>query len=262
MKKIVTALTLFLLSAVICHAVTVENPRQDLYISPGSTAVTKFNVINRSNKEETMKVYQTDYEHKADGSNSFPHPGSHERSNAKWLKFSPEQFTIKPGAMIEINVQVNVPNEPLSGTYWSLLMVEYVNSSSTTAKTGSELESGINVKRRQGVHVRTHVTGTGEKAAKFTNKQLRKENGENLFEVDLENTGQVFYRGNFWVELFNQEGYPIRKINLPPRGVYPGCSVRFSAKLTGVKKGRYTALCVFDTLSNKVFGGKYQLDIP
>lgn len=245
-----------------CLAVTVENPRADLYVSPGSNAEAKFNVINRSNHAQTMKVSQSDYTFKADGSNEFAQPGTIARSNAKWIKFSPESFTIKPNTTIEIVLQIHVPNQKMTGTYWSMLMVEYVDQNSlNTAKTTDDLNSGVQVIRRQGVQVRTHITGTGEKKARFLNKNIVKKNGKTFFEIDLENTGTLFYRGDFWVELFNQEGYPIGKVEQPMRGVYPDCSIRYSVDISQFKKGNYTALCVYDTRSNKVFGGKYQVEI-
>ncbi len=252
-----------LFTAFTCHAVTVENPRDDIYVSPGGTAQTKFNVVNRSNRPQSMKVILSDYKFKADGTNEFPPAGSSERSNAGWLKFAPESFTIMPGTTVEINVQITAPNKPLEGTYWRMLMVEYVDQQDANKRnTEGEIVSGIRVIRRQGVQLRTHITGTGEKKARLFNKNITRKNDRLFFEIDLENTGTLFYRGDFWVELFNQEGYPAGKVQLAPMGVYPGCSVRFVADISQFKKGKYTALCVFDTRSNKVFGGKYQVEIP
>lgn len=264
MSKHMIRSILFLLVLIpqICSAVTVTNPRKDLYVSPGSSSQTSIKVINESKTEERMKVYQSDYLHQADGSNNFADPGTLERSNAKWIKFSPDYFTIKPGQVIEINIQVTVPKEKLEGSYWSMLMVEYVDKEEPVHIGEAELLTSTKIIKRQAVHIRTHITGTGVMKAVFLNKKVEKKNGKTTFELDLKNTGNVFYRGDFWVELFNKEGYPIGKIQLLPRGVYPDCSTRFVADVSQIKKGSYTALCVFDTRSQKVFGGKYQIDIP
>lgn len=265
MKKIFKPiLLLFILVTMSCSAVTVENPREDLYVSPGSSAKTSFRVINRSNKEQQMSVYQTDYSFTADGVNNFASPGTLPRSNANWLRFTPKQFSIQPGAKITIEVSVSVPNAQLSGSYWSVLMVEYVDSDTNPAENDSKaaVKAAIIVKRRQGIQIRTHVSGTGEMKARYFNQNITKRDGKVLFEVDMENIGTLFYSGKFWVELFDQDGYPVDKVTLSSKSIYPGSSCRFSADITNLKKGKYTALCVYDTQSNKVFGGKYQIKIP
>lgn len=254
---------LFCLVSSFCMAITVENPRADLYVSPGSITHTKFNVRNDSSKAQKIDISVADYFFKADGTNEFSPPGTKERSNATWLSYSPENFIIPPGTNVEIIVNVRVPDRPMIGTYWSILLVEYSDPvpERETSRPEEELTSTIRVVRRQGIQIRSHFSGTGEMKARFFNKNLEKKSGKTFFSVDLENTGTLFYRGDFWIELFNQEGYPMGKLESPSRSVYPGCSVRFSTDVSHLKKGKYTALCVYDTRSNKVFGGKYQLEI-
>jgi hypothetical protein len=211
MKRIVTIFLLTLLATANCFAVTVENPRDDLYVTPGSQSQTSFRVINRSGKSQQMTVYQTDYSFKADGTTEFGSPGSHPRSNAEWLSFSPKQFTIEPNAKITINVSANVPDEPLVGTYWSVLMVEYIDD--------PQKQAAVTVKRRQGIQIRTHFSNTGELKARYFNQKIKKANDKTLFEVDMENTGTLFYSGKFWVEFFDNRGKPVEKIEVNRKSV-------------------------------------------
>lgn len=259
--KLAFIFTIFIIAS--CSGVTVENPREDLYVTPGSNAQTSFRVINRTNQSQQMTVYQTDYSFKSDGSNEFLSPGSHPRSNAEWLNFSPRQFTIKPGMKMNIDVSVNVPNKQLTGSYWSILMVEYIDSGNNNPNADDiNDQTGLTVKRRQGIQIRTHFSGTGEMKARYFNQQIRSENGKLFFDVDMENIGTLYFSGNFWIEFFDSRGKSVSKVSLERKSIYPDCSVRFSADVSHLKSGKYTALCVYDTLKNKVFGGKYQIEIP
>jgi hypothetical protein len=78
----------------------------------------------------------------------------------------------------------------------------------------------------------------------------------------MENIGTLYFSGNFWIEFFDSRGKSVSKVSLERKSIYPDCSVRFSADVSHLKSGKYTALCVYDTLKNKVFGGKYQIEIP
>ena len=143
-------------------------------------------------------------------------------------------------------------------------MVEYVDSEQKVDPQNSneEMRSSIKVKRRQGIQIRTHISGTGDMKARYFNQQVVKKADKVFFEVDLENIGTLFYRGNFWLDIFDEQGQAVDKVTLSEKSIYPGCSARFSADISGLKNGKYTVLCVYDTQSNKVFGGKYQIAIP
>jgi uncharacterized protein (DUF2147 family) len=254
---------IFSISCLTVNAVTVENPSDDIYISPGGSAETSFRVINRSNKEHQISVYQTDYFFEANGTNQFGSPGLHQRSNANWLEFTPKRFFIQPKSKVAIKVTANVPQKPLSGTYWSVLMVEYIDAKATEAANSSnaDIQSKVTIKRRTAIQIRTHISGTGEMKARYFNQSIKEIDGERKFFVDMENTGTLYFTGQFYINFFDSKGKPVEKILLGKKSLYPGCSARFSANISQLKKGKYTALCVYDTSEEKVFGGKYQIEI-
>ncbi|MGM0598837.1 MAG: hypothetical protein ACQETH_03360 [Candidatus Rifleibacteriota bacterium] len=254
---------IFSFSCLTANAVTVENPADDIYISPGGNAETSFRVINRSNKEHQITVYQTDYFFNADGKNEYGSPGQHKRSNADWLEFTPKRFLIQPKSKVAINVTANIPQKSLSGTYWSVLMVEYIDAKATEAANTSnaDIQSKVTVKRRTAIQIRTHISGTGEMKARYFNQSIKEIDGERKFFVDMENTGTLYFTGQFYINFFDSKGKPVEKILLGKKSLYPGCSARFSADISHLKKGNYTALCVYDTSGEKVFGGKYQIEI-
>ena len=260
--KILT-LVIFSLFCLDANAVTVENPSEDIFVSPGGTAKTSFRVINRTNQEHQITVYQSDYFFEANGKNEFSSPGLLKRSNAGWIDFSPKRFLINPKSKVSIEVSANIPNQPLNGTYWSVLMVEYVDSKATkaTSNYNQDMQSQVTVKRRTAIQIRTHITNTGEMKARYFNQSIKKINGKRIFQVDMENTGSLYFTGKFWIDFYNSQGKPIEKIVLDKKSLYPDCSVRFSADISNLQKGKYTALCIYDTSEEKVFGGKYQIEI-
>ena len=265
MPKFIKVILIFIfsISSLPAYSVTVENPSDDIYISPGGTAETSFRVINRTNKEHQITVYQTDYFFDAAGNNEFGSPGLLKRSNANWLDFTPKRFLIQPKSKATIKVTANIPSSPLSGTYWSVLMVEYLDAKATEAANSSnaDMQSKVKIKRRTAIQVRTHITNTGEMKARYFNQAIKEVDGKRKFFVDMENTGTLYFTGQFYINFFDSTGKPVKKILVNKKSLYPGCSVRFVADISQLQKGKYTALCVYDTSGEKVFGGKYQIEI-
>ena len=98
-------------------------------LQPGGKNEGKILVKNDSSEPQTVKVSQTDYLFYADGRNLYGKPGADPRSNAPWITFSPQRLEVPPREVGVINYTVQAPKDPkLSGTFWSLLMVEPLRS--------------------------------------------------------------------------------------------------------------------------------------
>ena len=54
-------------------------------VEPGGQAEGTITLRNGSDKPGEVRIYQTDYSFKADGTNDFGDPGSVKRSNAAWI---------------------------------------------------------------------------------------------------------------------------------------------------------------------------------
>src|SRR3989338_6764887 len=67
---------------------------QDREAKPGETYTGSIIVRNDSNELQEAKAYQTDYRFHFDGTNEYGDPGSHARSNGKWVSFSPAQMVL------------------------------------------------------------------------------------------------------------------------------------------------------------------------
>jgi len=239
---------------------------QDRDAKPGDTYEGSVTIRNDTDEPQDAKVYQTDYLFRFDGTNDYGTPVSHPRSNAQWVSFSPAFLTIPPQATMTVNYTVNVPaGVNLSGTYWSMLMVEGVpKSSPESSAPGAKKkdEMGIMQMIRYGIQVATTIAQTGTKKINFIDAKLVvPEKGKRALQIDIENTGEIGIRPEVYVELFDQQGVSRGKYPGTRYRMYPGTSVRQTINLSEVKAGTYKALVVVDAGGEDIFGAEYTLQL-
>ena len=239
---------------------------QDRETRPGETYSGTIMVRNDSQEPQEAKVYQTDYLFYSNGTNSYGEPGSHPRSNASWITFSPSFVTIPPQSTVTVNYTVAVPadtrDRTLVGSYWSMLMVEGIpkGSPESSGARNKKAEMGIMQMIRYGIQVASHIANTGTRKVKFNDPKLvRNEKGGRIFQVDIENTGELGFRPEVYLELFDDKGVSMGKFQGIRYRIYPGTSVRESIDVSSVKKGKYKALVVVDAGGDDIFGAQYDL---
>lgn len=249
--------------------VIVRSPlSDDRIVPPGESYEGAIVVENTSRDTQQAKAYQTDYLFHADGSNSYGAPGSTPRSNAAWVEFSPRFVTLAPGETVQIRYRVTVPSETearsLTGTYWSMLMVEGIPRTSAESTLADETtpQFGVRQVTRYGVQLATHLVGDGQAAIDFQQVRLQTtEQGGRLLEVDLENRGERFTHSTLWVELYAEDGSAQGRRDGTASRIYPGTSVRQRIDLSDLAPGRYEALIVVDSGEENVVGAQYTLEL-
>jgi hypothetical protein len=262
--------TVFLITAsYACGQVSIIGDlSQDHEARPGEPYNGSIIVKNDSDDPQEAKLYQTDYLFACDGTNDYAEPGSTPRSNARWVSFSPSFLTIPPRGSVTVNFTVNVPKtiagKQLEGSYWSMLMVEGIakeSPESSLPKKDNRPEMGVRQTLRYGIQIATHIAGTGTRSIKFIQAKLVKgAKGETLLQVDLEDSGTLGFRPDFYVELFDGKGISKGKFPGHRYRLYPGTSVRQMVELNGIGAGTYKALVVVDAGGDDVFGAQYTLD--
>jgi peptidoglycan hydrolase-like protein with peptidoglycan-binding domain len=225
-------------------------------ITPGRSYEGSIDIDNSSDTAQEVKAYQSDYFFYADGSTLYGEPGDLPRSNARWMSLSPKQVTIPPKETVTINFIIQVPDDAtLTGTYWSLVMVEPVPLSSPES-TSSDAKPGLGVNQvlRYGVQIVTQVGETGTRQLKFSQLKLVVENGKRSLLADVENSGERWLKGSFYLDLYDAKGGYVGKFESGQKRMYPQTSVRYSLDLVGVANGSYKALIVVDCGGDDVFG--------
>lgn len=222
---------------------------------PGETYTGTIRVRNAGGAPQDVKIHQTDYRFFADGRSLYDAPGSHARSNAAWVTFSPASLTLGPHEEATVRYEIRVPADPaLRGTYWSVVMVE---GQAPPARTGSR-GVGITPVVRYAVQLATHLDG-GESRVALQAPRLGTQAGAGSLSVDLANTGDRASRVDVRVDLFDAQGNPAGSVRAERGLMYPGTSVRQSFELGRLAPGAYRAIVIADTGGDEVFGAEYTL---
>jgi hypothetical protein len=232
-------------------------------LQPGAKKDGRIVLRNTADTPQEVKVYQTDYTFRCDGTNAYDKPGACKRSNGPWITFSPQQFTIPPRETFTVYYTVQTPkDDKLTGTYWSMLMVEPVMLAPPPVKEEqNKVRVGLQTVIRYGVQIVTNIGGTGKKEVKFADKQLVARDGKRFLQLDLENTGERWLRPTVWAEVFDDKGVRAGRFESGRTRIYPGCSTRNSIDLGSLKAGKYQALVVIDSGDESVWGAQYALEI-
>jgi hypothetical protein len=262
-----TVAMLMLNTAVTAQVSVIGELSNDKEVRPGEKYEGAISVRNDTNEPQEVKIYQTDYLFYRNGTNAYGDPGSHARSNARWIKFSPSFVTIPPLSSVPINYSVDVPQDTpekkLVGSYWSMLMVEGIakgSAESGAQRDPKKTQMGISQTIRYGIQIATHIAQTGTKKVSFVEtKLIPNEKGKRYLQVDLENDGEVWMRPEVYVELFDETGASKGKFSGVRYRLYPGTSVRQMIDLTSAPSGSYKALVVVDAGGEDVYGAEYTL---
>jgi hypothetical protein len=219
---------------------------------------------NNGTAPQELKLYQTDYQFRFDGSNDYGPPGKLARSNADWLSYNPHRLVIPAGQTASVSYTVKVPNDPnLNGTYWSMIMVEGIPKSSpeSTLAEKDKAKIGISQVIRYGVQMVTDIADSGERKIGFLDIKLLKESEKRTLQIDIENTGQRWLRPAVWAEVYDDAGTYLGRFEGGKKRVYPGTSVRCKVDLSDIPPGNYKALMVADCGGDHIFGANYSLKL-
>lgn len=214
---------------------------------------------NTGDEDLEVDMYQTDYRFSSDGRNDYGEPGKSPRSNASWIAFSPRHLSMPARQRAEVSYTVQVPDDSsLTGSYWSLLMVEGVPK--PTVETPKP-EQTITLKTviRYGIQIITNIGETGTRMLKFAATRLLRDGRGRSLQIDVENTGERWLQPVLWVELYDGKGALAGRYEAERQRVFPGTSVRFRFDLSAVPEGSYKCLAVADCGGDDLFGANYTL---
>lgn len=235
---------------------------QEREVRPGERYTGEIRLRNQGAEPKAIRVYQTDYLFYADGSNLYPAAGSHPRSNADWTTVMPTDLIVPGGQETSVSYEVAVPEELTgAGTYWSMIMVEPTEPPRDPA-SGEDPSIGLRTTIRFGIQVATHVAGEAQHRLGIGNPRLTLDHpGLPHLQFELVNEGQVGFRPNVAVEIYDGAG-TLRKTLEAQRGlIYPGTSALQAFDLAELTAGTYEAIVVVDTGGQEIFGAQFTLTI-
>ena len=216
-------------------------------------------ISNTENVSQTVKLYQTDYTFSSNGNTEYGTPGTTKRSNALWLEIGESFFTLGPLEKRIINFQLLVPKmDTLSGTYWSVIMVEGVAPPDTTAPTG---QFTINTVTRYGIQIIATAGNEGKRELKFNDTKIEYKENKKLLIADIANTGDFMFETLLICELYDAAGQKLKLKTAYRKKLYPNTSALFEIDLTGIPNGKYNTLLLADCEDDEAFGIQTQLEI-
>ncbi len=236
----------------------------DQEMNVGSSYEGTIPISNTSEMAIEVRLYLTDYRFTADGQNWYDEQGTHERSNALWIGFGSPVVTVPAQSTMEVAYRVDVPDdESLLGSYWSMLMVEAISSTSvesTLSDNPASPQFGVRRRLRYGVQIATHVLNTGEADLSLDDPKLEESAGSGVrLSVAVENSGSRLAESHVFVDLFNADGENVGRFDGSRARIYPGTSFRHSVPIGDQPEGQYEALLVIETGDETSYGAQYTL---
>lgn len=232
-------------------------------VSPGDIYTTTIKIINIDTQDAMASIYLSDYQRIYDQP-QYQEPNTSKRSNAAWIQLGITELVIPARSEREIPVTVTVPaNDNLSGSYWSLIIVEG-EAKETTLNT-NENSLNIDIVNRHGLNVITNFTkGFFEFA--FNSPNFYKEQDDIIiFSVDTVNTGSKIAYGEAYLDLFTTTGNEIGRIHLGTQIFRPENPTRLTFDLTELStelhSHTYNAIMIIDAGNDNLYGARYNLDI-
>lgn len=256
---------LLLLASGVFAQVSVNSPLSiEIEVLPGSRHTGTIVLENVGSESEEVRLYQTDYRSVRPGSFYYEDPGSQPRSNASWISVAPLRFSIPPGARYLVPYTIDVPaDETLSGTYWSVLMIEPVppTSPESVQAAPDQVAVGVVTLLRYAVRIVTHVGEAGVVQPHVDAVTVELRDGVPTLLVGLSNTGTRMVRLAVWTELYDAAGRMVARREGSGGTLFPGSSLEYRIPLTEIERGAYTALVLLDAGDNNVFGVSISLTL-
>lgn len=224
--------------------------------APGDTIRNAIKLKNMSAATRRVRLYQTDYTFSADGTNAFDAPGTLPRSNAGWINVSTAEATLGPNEEGTIDYVVTVPASPvLSGTYWSMVMVEE-EADEALAVAPAPPALLLTPTVRYGVQVAVLVGSGGAPRLEVTTPVVE----DDRLVFDLTNPGDVAVRPAIRIELYDAGGVLTFSADARRGLLYPSTSMRQTFSLgRALPAGRYTAIVLADIGTNQLVGARHTI---
>lgn len=230
--------------------------------APGETYGGIITVTNTSPRPEEARIYLSDFVSLPEGATRFEDPGATPRSNARWVSVA-SRIVVPPGQSADIPYNVAVPvNSTLSGTYWSVVLIETVAAgspvSSRSSNRAGEVQVGLTPVFRVGVQIATTVGTRSDRTAKFELTKVQAiGDTARVLQFDLRNTGDLGFRPVLTLELYSEDGTHVSTQKAIRGLTYPGLAVRQRFELGRLRPGRYRAIVTADLGEGMVIGARY-----
>jgi hypothetical protein len=241
---LITLILLFNLSAI--AGIAVENGLTHFHKGKQGQIVNgTISISNSGKKNERITILLQDLVNLCHGKSQFVPVNSHSRSSAEWIQMNTREKQLMPGEKYELMYTIRIPDSAtIQGTYWSLVIVEVADPIQEV-----KMQYGISIgsKIQYAIQLITDVGLFETSEIVYEKVELDKKNGGGTtLQVQLRNNGTFLVSPNLIVELYNNVGEKIKKIEVPLRKIYPASCNMFEVPMEDIPKGNYDCILVAD----------------
>ncbi|MBB5234075.1 hypothetical protein [Deinococcus budaensis] len=253
-------LTLALGMPGVAHAasgVSVDVSRVELAAQPGATinhAVTVQNPARSGEAAMVVQPYLRDFVLPPSGQAQFLSPGSSKNSLARWLQFTPAQFTLAPGQKQQVRYTVQVPPGTPPGLYWGVLFFR----SDAPYGAGLKGDNGVSINYAIDVGQIIYVqVGTPSLTAQLSGVGASYAAGQLSVSASVKNTGSSLVRAAGRAQVVDSQGKTVATLPIDESVALPGYTRTFSGNAgAALAPGQYQVLIALQYAKGKFFTGQ------
>lgn len=226
------------------RTVAVIPPSFELFANPGDSISDKLRVRNDSAVETKYSVLVEDF--RAVGEEGqvdlIDDQSSTTYSAASWVSPSPKNFTLKPGAEIEIPFTINIPKDAEPGGHYCSILIKMGGEASLEG-------TGATVSSRVGSLILLRVSGNVKEEASvesFKSDKSYYQGSPVNFELRVKDNGSNHIRPKGTIVITNLFGQKITELPLNGLNVLPGAIRKMDTRweFTSSLANRFTATLV------------------
>lgn len=248
------------------HAISVSIKPVELNLKPGENYTGSIRVYNEDDETAHVKIYLGDWR-QVEENEQYLEVGDVPCSISQWMQLSPFHLSIKSKQWESIHYEIQVPDDKkLSGSYWGIIFVEEITKKPVASiPTGNDKPSlGVNIVLRHGIKIYTTFPDTDKRKAEFVEAEtVSLENGGLDFVATFQNQGNTYLRPFVWLELRDESGETILKMDHHRQTVLPGIKrkYKFSLHELDIEAGKYTALIIADYNAPLLIAAQAEIEV-
>lgn len=218
----------------------------------------KIQVKNVGATAEKILIYQNGLLQTCDEKNDFVPVEGQVRGLGKWIETNVDETVIQAGETYEIQYTINVPQDTsLSGSYWSLLMIE--GAEPINKALNSQFTVGSKI--RYAVQIIADIGTPENPKLNFEKVDLKQaESGNKAVRAKLKNLGKFMVVPKLTLEIYSKDGQKIKAFESTYQKIYPFTCKDFAIEISGLANGKYDAVLVAD-YGQDLFGTNLVIDI-
>jgi len=184
-----------------------------------------------------------------------------ERSLGKWISFNVTEKILKPKEKYVLTYTITIPKEfDLSriknGSFWSIVMIEIAEPIKESYEQGVKINSKI----RYGIQLITNIGERENTEIEFANVDISKNKNKYDINVKLQNKGVFMVQPTLVLEVFDESGGSVKKIEATFKKLYPDSCKDFKISFSDLPPGVYDGVLVAD-YGGDMYGVNITIDV-